>query len=119
MPPDAILSAATAGRGTLRQATQLMLWMGAPALQAVRLPLASVQPMSGLRKVPPERCARSCRMTSDWGVGSCPTLMLSLRMLDFEIEQPPAGHPHLMNSSAVLPSTVFFYHLPGGKLDSA
>jgi len=62
--PDVILSAATAGRGTLRRPTPFMPWMGVPALPAVQPLLASIQAMSGFRKVPPERWARSCGMTS-------------------------------------------------------
>src|SRR5208283_2118086 len=41
-----------------------MPWTGLPALYGVEALLASIQPMSGLRKVPPERLARSCGMTS-------------------------------------------------------
>ena len=58
--PDVILSAATAGRGTLRRLALWMAWMGMLLLPAAQALLASVQPMSGLRKVPPERLARSC-----------------------------------------------------------
>jgi hypothetical protein len=39
-----------------------------PTLPAVQAFLASVQLMSGLRKVPPERWARSCGMTSAGGI---------------------------------------------------
>src|SRR5580658_10771525 len=38
--------------------------MGVPARHAAQVLLASVQPRSGFPKVPPERSARSCRMTS-------------------------------------------------------
>jgi hypothetical protein len=68
--PDVILNAATAGRGTLRPPMLWMPWAGVPprhagqALCASVQPFASVQPMSGLRKVPLERLARSCGMTS-------------------------------------------------------
>jgi hypothetical protein len=57
--PDVILSAATAGRGTLRRPRLPMPWRGVPVAHAVQVLLTSVQPMSGSRKVPPERLARS------------------------------------------------------------
>jgi hypothetical protein len=44
--PIVILSAAAAGRGTLRRPVLLMRWTGAPALHAVTVSLASAQPMA-------------------------------------------------------------------------
>ncbi len=51
-------------KGTLRWLTPLMAWMAVPVLRAVPLLLAPLQPISGFRKVLPERLARSCGMTS-------------------------------------------------------
>jgi len=63
---DFILSAATAGRepALSEAAGDLTSGMEMPALPTVPALLASVQLMSGFRKVPPERLARSYGMTS-------------------------------------------------------